>query len=123
MSSFTDPLVITPLDDGRTFRLVSEFDYHVGSETSSDYIHVPAGFVTDFASVPQPFWSAIPPWGKYGKAAVVHDYLYGCKDRSRKAADGVFLEAMCVLGVPWWERTIMWAAVRIGGYWAWRNHT
>lgn len=46
------------------------------ADKSEPIIRVPAGFVTDFASIPRAFWVVLPPTGKYGKAAVVHDYLY-----------------------------------------------
>ena len=119
MSSFTTPLVVSPLADGRRWKLVYQFGYDVGYKGSDDRITVPAGFVTDFASTPQPIWWLIPPWGKYGKAAVVHDYLYLVKTRTRKEADGIFREAMVVLGVPEWQVFVMHLAVRLFGWPAW----
>lgn len=66
-----------------------------------------------------------PPLGDAGKAAVVHDYLYatgGLGGRySRAQADGIFREALSVLGVPLWKRTLLWAAVRLGGAGGWRR--
>jgi hypothetical protein len=57
------------------------------------------------------------------KAAVVHDYLYaslGLGGRySRAQADGIFREALRALGVPLWKRTLLWAAVRVGGAGGW----
>ena len=76
MSSFTTPLIVSPMPDGRRWKLFKEFTYHIGSKCSNNYIHVPAGFVTDFASIPWVLWSWFPYWGKYGKAAVLHDWLY-----------------------------------------------
>ena len=76
MSSFTSRLEVTPLDDGRKWRLIRTFRYHVGSLGSGVVITIPAGFVTDFASSPRIFWPVLSPWGKWGKAAVVHDLLY-----------------------------------------------
>lgn len=119
MSSFTTPLVVSPLTDGRRWRLVFPFGYDVGYEGSDDRITVPTGFVTDFASTPPPIWWLIPPWGKYGKAAVVHDYLYLVKTRTRKEADGIFREAMVVLGVPEWQVFVIYWAVRLFGWPAW----
>ncbi len=119
MSSFTSPLVVSPLVDGRRWKLVFQFGYDVGHKGSVDRITVPAGFVTDFASTPSPIWWLIPPWGKYGKAAVVHDYLYLVKTRTRKEADGIFREAMVVLGVPEWQVFVMYWAVRAFGWPAW----
>ncbi len=121
MSTFTDPLIVTPLDDGRTWVLDGEFDYHVGTKESEDIIHVPKGFCTDFASVPQLFWFILPPWGKYGKAAIVHDYIYQTHCRTRKEADAIFREAMEVLGVPAWQVMSMWLAVRLFGWLAWHR--
>jgi len=40
------------------------------------HIMIPAGFVTDFASVPRFLWSFVPPIGKFNLAALVHDYCY-----------------------------------------------
>jgi len=99
MSSFTTPLIVSPMPDGRKWKLIRPFNYGVGSKGSIDRITVPAGFVTDFASSPPPVWFIIPPWGRYGKAAVIHDYLYQTKRRTRKEADLIFREAMAVLGV------------------------
>ena len=76
MSSFTSALIVTPMADGRKWKLWKEFTYHIGSRYSKDYVHVPVGFITDFASVPWVLWSWLPSWGKYGKAAIIHDFLY-----------------------------------------------
>jgi hypothetical protein len=116
MSSFTDELIVCPLPDGRRWRLYKEFDYHIGSEYSDYFVHVPLGFITDFASVPSLFWALIPPTGKYGAAALVHDYLYQSKMVSRMTADSIFYEAMGVLCVPQWKRISMWLAVRLFGW-------
>ena len=120
-TSFTKPLIVKKIGDG-TWEPYSEFDYHVGKYPSDDVITVPAGFRTDFASVPRPFWGIFPPDGKYTAASIIHDWLYntqGIHGRSRKKCDGIFLEAMTVLGVPWVTRHLMYRAVRIGGgkYW------
>jgi hypothetical protein len=119
MSSFTSPLIVSPMPDGRYWQLVEEFDYAVGSKESNDKIHVPKGFVTDFASVPRPFWWLFPPWGKYGKAAVVHDYLYQYQLRTRREADDIFLEGMLVLGVEQWQARLMYRSVRCFAWLAW----
>ncbi len=87
-------------------------------------IIVPAGFITDMASIPQIFWNILPPDGPYGKAAVVHDYLYrtgGKVDVSpahtftKAEADNIFYEAMGELGVAGWRKWIMYQAVRLFG--------
>jgi hypothetical protein len=91
------------------WRVAQAFKYFIGSEDSQQWVTVPAGYLTDGASVPRVFWSLLPPWGTYGQAAVVHDLL--CEYLSivdhgqvqaitRERADQIFNEAMRVLGVP-----------------------
>lgn len=119
MSSFLSPLVVTPMPDGRKWRLVRSFTYHVGSLQSKTKVIVKAGFITDFASVPSQMWWLLPPWGKYGKAAIIHDYLYQNHLFTRGIADHIFFEAMGVLKVPTWKRLLMFWAVRIFGRVTW----
>lgn len=135
MSSFTTDLILCPLPDGRRFELREEFDYEVGALGSGRIIRVPKGFVTDFASIPQLFWNILPPWGVYGKACIVHDYLYQGgvimeayptlpgvvihRDPTREEADNILREAMDALGVGWWTRNIIFRGVRLGGQGIW----
>ena len=81
-------------------------------------VHIPIGFVTDFASIPRFFWRVLHPTHAHiGKAAVVHDALYRSPgfSVSRLEADAVLTEGMQVLGAPWWKRKAVYAAVRAGG--------
>lgn len=119
MSKFTSMLVVSPLADGKTWLLYSDFGYDVGTEGSGDRINVELGFKTDFASVPRPLWWWLSPWGKHGNAAVIHDYLYWTQTRTRKEADDIFFEAMTVLDVPSFDKRLMYWAVRIFGALAW----
>ena len=122
MSSFTTPLIVQPLDDGRTWRLEEEFRYRVGGGDSEEIITVPKGFETVFASVPRAFWRVIPPWGIYGKATVIHDFCYRTRPYSRKRADEILLEGMKVLGVACWKRLAIYGAVRAFGWVAWSKY-
>ena len=119
VSRFTAPITVTPLADGRSWVLYSsDFAYRVNDDPG-DLVEVPAGFVTDFASVPRPLWWLYAPWGRHGHAAVLHDWGYYKQDRSRREYDGIFLEAMEVLGVRPFKRRMMWLAVRGPGWFAW----
>lgn len=120
MSSFTKPLVVKKRADG-LWETTKAFTYRVGDEHSDDKIRVPAGFKTDFASVPRIFWMIIPRDGRYTAAAVLHDYMYHTQTRSRDVADKIFLEAMGVLGVPWLRKRLMYRAVRVGGWIGWNR--
>lgn len=84
---------------------------------------VPKGFITDGASIPRIFWSLIgsPFTGLYRRAALIHDYFYYTKLTPRWYADKIFLECMKDLGVSYWKRWAMWAAVRAGAGWIWRK--
>ncbi len=122
MSRFTDALVVSPLADGKTWVVLEPFGYDVGEEDSGDSVEVAIGFTTDFASIPRIFWIVLPTWGKYGNAAVIHDWLYWAQNRSRRAADGIMFEAMGVLAVPAWKRYPIYWAVRGLGWIAWSRN-
>ena len=110
--SFHTPLVLSPNDAGTSWTLHEAFSY----DSSLGTITVPAGFTTDFASVPRLFWNVLPPFGRYGKAAIVHDYLYRTRGLvSKPVADALFLEAMKALGVGTLTRYTMFLAVRLFG--------
>jgi len=112
MSSFTDPLTVTKIGE-RLWRVEREFTYYIGKENSNDFVTVPKGFETDFASVPRGLWNILPPDGFYTQAAVLHDFMCAHPELYLKSkADFVFYEAMGVLGVPWFNRIIMYLAVR-----------
>ncbi|EAV4234148.1 DUF1353 domain-containing protein [Salmonella enterica subsp. enterica] len=113
MSKFTTPAILEMLGHYE-WRVHEPFAFYLSND-NSDVIDVPAGFVTDLATIPRIFWSLMPPDGKYAKAAIIHDYLYDNALRTKKEADLIFLDGMTVLGVPRWKRTIMYYAVRLFG--------
>lgn len=85
------------------------------SDVLKRQITVPAGFVTDFASVPR-LPLAFLLFGRVAdEAAAVHDYLYSTGSCSRKLADEVFAEASKACGVSAWRRGPMWLGVRLFG--------
>lgn len=98
------------------WRVTESFRYFIGGKDTSQWVTVPAGYLTDGASVPRIFWSLIPPWGAHGQAAVVHDLLceylsiveHGKpKAITRERCDEIFSEAMAVLGIPSATRTLI----------------
>jgi Protein of unknown function (DUF1353) len=85
-----------------------------------DLFKVPAGFVTDFASAPGLFTWLVPRYGRFTKAAILHDFL--CDEAKegrfiRSQADRIFRRVMRELGVGFIRRWVMWAAVRLGSGW------
>ncbi|WNC88808.1 DUF1353 domain-containing protein [Paraburkholderia sp. FT54] len=96
-----------------TWRLNEPVIYQ--SDVAGQTFTVPAGFVSDLASVPR--WPVIYllAGGTANEASVVHDWLYSTHAVPRAVADAVLREASAVTGVPAWRRWLMWMGVRIGG--------
>lgn len=85
---------------------------------------IPRGYVTDLATVPRMVAWLIPTYGRYTRAAIVHDYLItnllcraGCPGPNHVAPndiDGIFRRILRELGVSAPRRWAMWAGVRWG---------
>ena len=106
-----DQPVVQPFADAKYWVLRDSLRY-------GDLI-IPAGFVTDFASVPRLFWTLFPRTGRYLVAAIVHDYLYWTQTATREEADQVFLAAMKRAGVNEVQASAMYYTVRLTGDLAW----
>jgi hypothetical protein len=114
------PVPVKPFADGKDWVVLDEVRYRIGN--TNDIIVVPAGFVTDFASVPRSFWAVYSPFGQYQWAAVVHDYLYWTQQCSREQADRLMRLAMDESGVTPWTREAIYRSVRLGGQSAWDDN-
>lgn len=132
MSSFTKPLIVKVLDNGKHYEVQEYFTYYMPTNKDK-VIKVPTGFITDFASVPRIFWSVFPPFGKYTKCAVLHDRLcvaflekdlwYNMLENPDKAlhnhfvrryeADKIFLESMKAIKVDFFTRWCLYLSVRL----------
>ena len=111
----TSPLDIA--DDPEQWVLTGQWVYQsdwYGDDGNPAKIIVPAGFITDLASIPRVFRFLIVKNGRHRRAAVVHDWL--CRlglEFNRVTADKIFLEAMKLCGVPRMRRRLMYWAVRV----------
>lgn len=99
------------------FALMEDVTYNL---SNGDTIIVPAGYRTDFATVP--IWAQwlIKQVDKHNIAAILHDWLYDTRyNDDRKFADDEFLRVMKEYNVAKWKRNIMYFGVRVGakGYW------
>lgn len=114
MTDFVYARVVVEQVDDNNWKLRRAFDY----QGKSEIFHVPLDQSTDFASVPRLFVWFLPRYGRYTKAAILHDYLWrerAGKDKMKYIeADGTFRRAMRELGVPFLKRWILWGAVRWG---------
>ena len=79
--------------------------------TDDGKITVPAGYITDLASVPRAAWTFISPFD-VARAAVIHDLLYEYINTQYKTSEPP---------VPKWKIFIAWSSVRIFGRWAINN--
>lgn len=114
-----DPLFVGVLvgreREGRTLSVVAQ-DITVFSPRYRLRIPIPAGYVTDFASIPQFAQVRIQPYGRHVWAALVHDWLYSVGEPGqRELADAIFLEKLEDASVSPIRRTVMYRSVRLGG--------
>jgi len=122
MSSFITPLVVKiHSKNPRQRELFLPFTYIT---KSGDKIIIPIGFFTNFASVPRILWPILPQLDQYGKAAVIHDYLYCTPSLryTRKQADNILKEACEELDVKPWKTRALYSAVRLFGWRAWSKN-
>lgn len=100
--------------DGRQlYKVIEPFVYQ--SDVAKTEIIVPAGFITDLASIPRlPFF-----YRELEQVAdmpgVVHDYLYSIGPFPRETCDQVLKEACLLIGISAWKVWAIYSGVRIGG--------
>ena len=149
MSSFTAPLDIRSLPGGRVALLRSlEWRSNTRRKAGGSYrtVTVVLGFMFDGASIPRFIWPLIghPLSSTVIRAAAIHDWLYSThrwdymgeslhellsthrrwdlgKTITRAEADREFRDALKLDGTGLIRRWIMWAAVRVFGFMAWRR--
>lgn len=94
-------------------------------------ITVPAGFVTDLASIPRAAWRYIAPTDPcIEMPSVVHDFLYAHQGDigltpalTREECDDVLIEAMTLCGARWDQRAAVKAAVNLFGGSHWKANS
>lgn len=116
-------------DDGRRFTLDLPFVY-VDAEKDIR-VEIPAGFETDFNSVPRVLWGYFPPW-QYLEAGLVHDWLYKAPDAfksaslkpplTRQQCDDIHRRILDLKGCRWSKRQTAYAALRMGGWKPWNEY-
>ena len=119
---FLPAMLFKPFADNRQWMLAEDVIYTFGITRIS--ITVPAGFVTDFASIPQALWSfGLSPNGRYSKAAVIHDFLYWYQPCSRAQADSILAVIMQESGASKAEAFEIYRGVHLGSQSAWDQKT
>lgn len=90
---------------------------------------IPAGYRTDFATIPRLLWPLMPPHGRMANAAIAHDYAYDNRlgeaefgeKQARLHADVEFALRCLEADVPDWQISIAYIFVRLFGRKWWRN--
>ena len=111
-------LILEPISNGKAI-LLQDYVYSINGYD----IKVFRGFITDGASVPKSLQWLYNPFGKYIKAAVIHDYLYSAYNNTginRTLADKIFNFIMKETGVD--NRTVrrFYNAVKYFGETSWK---
>ena len=117
MARFLSKLTLELPVEGRLATIVAPLKFE------SDYLNrtltAIVGTRTNLATTPRLFWPLYPPFGKWSRAAALHDYLYTYEpDIDRATADAILFEAMradgCRLSACWF----FWCFVRmLGRFW------
>ena len=116
------PLINREGERPQTFWLTADLAITL---STGQRVIIPAGFRTDFASVPGILLWLFRAIGDHNLADVLHDWLYTNHMMSRAEADREFLIYMRVLrphSKSWLDNHLRWLAVRVGGRRAYRNN-
>lgn len=100
------------------WRLTARLEY----EDERYHVMVPAGFETDFASVPRLPLAYLLAGDTAHEAAVIHDYLYRTNGISRSEIDALFYTVILETGEPLWRAWLMWCGVRVGAWRTWNRY-
>jgi len=106
------------------FSVHKPVDYTVTIDHWSEDITVPAGFITDGASIPTLLRWVIPQSQPTWAPALLHDYFYGSKGWnkiSRKTCDKLFGIALAKQNIPFYRLAAMYRSVALFGGYAWRK--
>lgn len=120
------PLSIEPkfpdyedLGNGKDVRIIEEIHYKYMREINGEWVQkvyiVPNRFKTDFASVPWLFRLFFPRFGRWNKAAILHDHIGRHETMPKLLGDQLFYAFMRHCRVNAAQAGMMYRAVRVGG--------
>jgi len=117
--------------DGFDFRMRRGFRYYLTADEGGEFVDVPAGFVTNFASTPRLTWPILPPTGRYSQVAATHDKLFrapvirsahSARPCTLGEANRIFVNGSKVLGVSWPVRRLMFRMLQAFSGAAWNRY-
>lgn len=120
MEGFSSASVAIRTKDGTNVVVLEPLEF---KRPSGEIITVIAGATSDGVSSPRWAWAAVPPFGAWWLAGVLHDACYRMQTRplivDRAIADTIFLEALTFCRVPGPIRLALYEAVHHFGEAAW----
>jgi len=124
MTAFRDSLQSNFIPNTNNIVLTEDLHYWC-ARTQRTYI-VPAGFISDCASIPKVLWPIIghPFDARWRKEAVLHDWFYRSTTPivNRKTADQIFYDGLRANGLGYMKAQSMYFGVRIGGRTGWSSN-
>lgn len=118
---FSASLPLLPNPATRLWETVADLWFELGGKGSGVWVRVPAGTLTDLASIPamaRPLFNPADP--RFARAALVHDYLLSLPDFSPLTAALAFRDALLAADVAGWRIAVMtlataaWTSIRRG---------
>lgn len=77
---------------------------------------VPAGFISDGATVPRIAWAIFPPVGRYLTAAIIHDHAL-INGLGWTVANDLFDQVLRDLDIVGWRRMVLVSSARLTAAW------
>lgn len=122
-AEFKKAPVVTPFYDNY-WLLLENLTFEAVRDHDGRYfkITVPAGFVTDIASIPVPLNVIYDKSGRYSSAGILHDYLYWTQFCVRKQSDRMIKEGLKATDVKFLTRNTIKYGVYLFGWAAWDSN-
>ena len=102
------------------YELVEDYVFHLAG---FGHIVVPCAFQWDGASVPWVATRLFPSRGDSDGGACGHDWLYATERYPRVVCDNIFRRLLAITESSQWKVSVMFMAVRAGGWVGWNAHT
>lgn len=102
----------------RIYKLVEPFTFVLIFPGGQESITVPAGYWTDFATLPLPLQLVLGNRDDYLEESIIHDWLCD-KRQPRFFTNAKMRQVMFVLNRPRWKRWAIFYGLMVFGYGSW----
>jgi hypothetical protein len=102
----------------RVYALVKSFSFKLTFPGGVESINIPAGYETDFATLPLPLQLVLGNRDDYLEESIIHDWLCD-NNQPRFFTNAKMRQVMFVLKRPRWKRWAIFYGLMIFGYGSW----